>query len=98
VTGVSPTTATLNQPDRVRLSDDARATVGPVTVQLNDRTVNDALMTVGSNVLRSATANFSADDLPTPVTIQGAGHLITSITGAIDDVSVTLAAGATRGG
>ena len=96
VTGVSPTTATLNQPDRVRLSDHARATVGPVTVQLNDRTVNDALMTVGSNVLRSATANFSADDLPTPVTIQRAGHLTTSITGAIDDVSVTLAATAQR--
>jgi hypothetical protein len=96
VIGVSPTTATLNQPDRVLLSDHARATVGPVTVHLKDRTVNDALMIVGSKVLRSATASFSADDLATPVTIQGAGHLATTISGAIDDVSVTVAATAQR--
>ena len=96
VTGVSPTTAILNEPGRVRLSDHARATVGPVTVHLKDRTVNDARMTVGSKVLRSATANFSADDLATPVTIRAAGHLATTITGAIDDVNVTVAATARR--
>jgi hypothetical protein len=60
---IQNTTAVLNGPGRVRLSDHARATVGPLTVQLAARIITDAEMTVGSDVLRSPTAPFSENDL-----------------------------------
>ena len=76
---------------RVRLSDHARATVGPLTVALDGRSVHDATMTAGSKVLTSDTAAFSAGDLTTPVVIRGAGHLNTTITAAVDDSTVRVA-------
>ncbi len=88
--------AVLNQRDRALLSDHARATVGPVTVQLADREVTDAAMNVGSKVLRSATAAFSDLDLGTAVVIRAAGHLNTSIVTALDDTTVELAEPAQR--
>jgi hypothetical protein len=95
-TSVQNTTAVLNERGRVRLSDHARATVGPLTVQLADRTITDAEMTVGSKVLRSQTAAFSERDLSTPVVIRGAGHLNTTITQAVDDSTVEVADQAQR--
>jgi hypothetical protein len=81
---------------RVRLSDHARATVGPLTVVLAGRTVTDAAMTAGSKVLASDTAAFSSSDVTTPVVIRGAGHLNTTITAAVDDSTVQVADQATR--
>lgn len=81
---------------RVRLSDHARANVGPLTVVLAGRTVTDAAMTAGSRVLISDTAEFSSSDVTTPVVIRGAGHLNTTITAAVDDSTIQVADQATR--
>jgi hypothetical protein len=54
-TTATNTVAILNRPDRVALSDYARATTpGGVTVNLGDRIVTDATMTVGQRGLASA--------------------------------------------
>jgi hypothetical protein len=94
--GVPDTTAFLNPPDEVLLDDHARATVGPLTVQLGDRTIADGFMTVGSKKLTSASAGFSAADLTQTVVIRGAGHLVTSITGTSPDGAVSIAQPAAR--
>jgi Right handed beta helix region len=88
--------AVVNDPGLVLLSNHARATVGPVPVDLGNREVSDAAMIVGDRLLRSETAAFSSLDLLKTVTIGGAGHLATTITAAIDDVTVQLAAPAQR--
>jgi hypothetical protein len=69
-TSIQNTTAVLNEPGRVRLSDHARATVGPLTVQLANRIITDAEKTVRSDVLRSPAAPFSENDLSTLVVLR----------------------------
>lgn len=95
-TTVQGVRAVVNDPRRVLLSNHARANVGPVPVDLDDRDVSDAAMIVGDRSLRSDTAAFSSLDLLKTVTIRGAGHLATTIAVAIDDMTVQLAAPAQR--
>jgi hypothetical protein len=73
-TAVSSVQATLNQPDQVRLSDFARATVRSFTLDLTDRVVTDASITAGERFLLSPVAGFSAADLGKVVTIPSAGR------------------------
>ena len=69
-TTVTNATAILNRPDRVALNDYARASADVVSIDLGDRTVTDAAMTVGQRGLNSATAKFSSVDLGKSVTIR----------------------------
>jgi hypothetical protein len=95
-TSVTNAKAILNRPDRVALSDYARASTDGVTIDVGDRTVNDAAMTVGQRGLSSATAKFSSLDLDKSVTVRGAGLLVTTIQSFQTDSRVTLAASAQR--
>jgi hypothetical protein len=95
-TSVTNAKAILNRPDRLTLSDYARASVDGVTVDLGDRTVSDAAMTVGQRALNSATAKFSSLDLDKSVTIRAAGLLVTTIQSFQTDSRVTLGAAAQR--
>jgi hypothetical protein len=88
--------AILNRPDRVALSDHARASVAGVTVALGGRTFSDAAMTIGQRGLNSATAKFSSLDLGKSVTIRAAGFLVTTIQSFASDTKVRLAAPAQR--
>ena len=82
---ITSTTATLNEPGAVLLDDHARATIGPLTVQLHNRPITGS-MKVGSFRLASADADFSADDLGrAAVVIEGAGHHVTRVTGISAD-------------
>ena len=79
-TPVAGVLAVLNAPDTVIVADHARAAPrGDSTIDLGDRTITDAQMTRGGTALRSATAEFSFEDLGKPVTILGAGRLVTGI-------------------
>jgi hypothetical protein len=90
------TTAVANDGIRARLSDHARASVGPLRLTVGGRVVEDATMTVGSRILRSTAARFSTLDIDEPVTIEGAGHHRTTIQDLADDVTVVLAEPAQR--
>jgi hypothetical protein len=90
-TTVPNTTAVANDGVRARLSDHARASVGPLRLTVRGRLVEDATMTVGSRILRSIAARFSALDVDEPVTIEGAGHHRTTVQELADDVTVVLA-------
>jgi hypothetical protein len=72
----------LNDPGVVTLSNYARRSVSGLTVDLGDRTIDDAQMVLGGRGLRSDTARFSSLDLTTPpkqVTILAAGLFVTTI-------------------
>lgn len=89
VTGVL---ATLNRPDFVGLSNYARRSVADVSVDLVDRVINDAGMTLGSRGLTSQTAKFSLLDLDKMVTIQAAGLFLTTIQSVTSATQANLAA------
>jgi Right handed beta helix region len=93
VTGVL---ATLNRPDFVGLSNYARRSVANVRVDLKDRVINDAGMTLGSRGLTSQTAKFSVLDLNKKVTIQAAGLFVTTIQSVTSATQANLAAPAPR--
>jgi parallel beta helix pectate lyase-like protein len=88
VTGVQ---ATLNRPDFVGLSNYARRSVAGVTVNLGDRVINDAAMTLGSRGLTSPTAKFSRLDLDKRVTIRAAGLFVTTIQSVTSATQASLA-------
>jgi Right handed beta helix region len=92
VTGVQ---ATLNRPDFVGLSNYARRSVASVTVDLGDRVIHDAAMTLGSRGLTSPTAKFSRLDLAKTVTIRAAGLFVTTIQSVTSATQASLTAPAT---
>jgi hypothetical protein len=96
VTTVQGAIAKLNMPDRVRLGDYSRAVTGQLTVPLIDRTLTDARIMIGDDILSSPTARFSSLDLGQQVTLQAAGWLLTTIQAVHSDTEVTLAAAAQR--
>ena len=93
---VSHVLAILNRPDRVGLSDYARATSLDNTIDLGDRVVSDAGAIIGQDRLNSLTAKFSSEDLGKQVTLRAAGLLVTTITAVNSDVQVVVAAAAAR--
>ncbi len=97
-TTVAGVKATLNRPDFVGLSNYARRSVTTVSVDLGDRLINDARMTIGGRGLESQTAKFSLLDLRnrTVVTIQAAGLFVTTIQSVDSSTQATLAAPAQR--
>jgi hypothetical protein len=95
-TTVAQAVAILNRPDLVGLDNHARANADNVTVNLGDRTVIDAHMTVGSRGLQSPTARFSSIDLGKVVTIANAGLLVTTIQSFQSTTQVSLALAAQR--
>jgi Right handed beta helix region/Protein of unknown function (DUF1565) len=95
-TAVTNAKAILNRPDRVALSDYARASVEGLAVALPGRTVSDAAMTIGQRGLNSASAKFSSLDLGALVTIRAAGFLVTTIQSFTSDTKVRLATPAQR--
>jgi hypothetical protein len=95
-TTVAQAVAILNRPDLVGLDNHARGNADNVTVNLGDRTVVDAHMTVGSRGLQSPTARFSSVDLGKVVTIANAGLLVTTIQSFQSTTQVSLALAAQR--
>jgi hypothetical protein len=95
-TTVAQAVAILNRPDLVALDNHARANADNVTVNLGDRTVVDAHMTVGSRGLQSPTARFSSVDLGKVVSIANAGLLVTTIQSFQSTSQVSLALAAQR--
>jgi|tagenome__1003787_1003787.scaffolds.fasta_scaffold20984098_6 hypothetical protein len=89
VTGVK---ATLNRADFVGLSNYARRSVADVSVDLVDRVINDAGMTLGSRGLTCQTAKFSLLDLGKMVTIRAAGLFLTTIQSVTSATQANLAA------
>lgn len=92
VTGVP---ATLNRPDFVGLDNYARRSVTGVTVDLGDRVIHDAAMTLGGRGLTSPTAKFSLLDVnkdnPKKVTIRAAGLFVTTISSVTSATEASLA-------
>jgi hypothetical protein len=88
VTGIQ---ATLNRPDFVGLSNYARRSVAGVTVNLGDRVIHDAAMTLGSRGLTSPTAKFSVLDLNKRVMIRAAGLFVTTIQSVTSATQASLA-------
>jgi hypothetical protein len=82
----------LNRPDRVALDDYARRTVSNLSINLGDRTITDAEMTIGGRALNSESARFSSEDLGKAVTIEAAGVLVTTILSFQSTNQVTLCA------
>ena|GEM_PF-1819918 len=95
-TTVSNSKVILNRPDRVALDDYARRTVTDLTINLGDRTINDAAMTIGGRGLISETAKFSSLDVGKEVTILEAGLLVTTIQSFVSSTQVTLVTPAQR--
>jgi hypothetical protein len=95
-TMVTSAAAIANDGRRAKLSDHARASVGPVQIAIRNRQVADAAMTVGSKVLRSDAARFSKLDVGALVTIEGAGHHLTTVQEVPDAATVVLADPAQR--
>ena len=100
VTGVQ---ATLNQPDSVALSNYARRSVANARVELRDRVITDAQMTLGSRGLTSKTAKFSRLDLDDPdaakqkrLTIPAAGLFVSTIQSVTNATQANLATPATH--
>jgi hypothetical protein len=93
---VSDIEVILNKGDRVALDDYARRSVNNVTVDLGDRSINDAEMTVGGPLLLSASAGFSSVDLGKSVVIQEAGLLVTTIQSITSSTEAILGATAQR--
>ena len=86
----------LNRPDNVALTNYARRDVKDLTVDLGDRSVDDAAMTIGARGLLSEAAKFSSLDLGKEVTIRDAGLFVTTIVSLDTSTQVTLAATAQR--
>jgi hypothetical protein len=95
-TSVTNVEVILNRPDRVALSNYARRTVSNLTVDLGDRSIDDAAMTIGGRGLASETAKFSSLDLDKQVIIREAGLFVTTIQSFARSTQVTLAAPAQR--
>jgi hypothetical protein len=95
-TTVAQAVAILNRPNLVGLDNHARANADNVIVNLGDRTVVDAHMTVGSRGLQSPTARFSSIDLGKVVTIANVGLLVTTIQSFQSTTQVSLALAAQR--
>jgi hypothetical protein len=95
-TEVTDGAAVANDGKRAKLGDHARASVGPLQIAIRDRQVADAAMTVGSKILRSDEARFSALDVGALVTIEGAGHHLTTVQEVPDATTVVLADPALR--
>jgi hypothetical protein len=91
-TTVNDTIARLNLPDRVRMADYPRVAIGPVNLEVRGRPLPEATLRIGDPLLRCATGLFSSLDLREPLTVPGAGCLITTILGISSDKSATLAA------
>jgi hypothetical protein len=94
--GVAAAATAINDPLQIHLSDYARATVEGLTVDLGDRVVHDAAMTIGHTALRSATARFSSLDLTKNVTIRAAGRHVTTIASVPDSTHAVLSTPAVR--
>ncbi len=86
----------LNRPDVVSLGDYARRAVSGLTLDLGDRTVDDAGIALGARGLTSEAARFSSEDLGTGVTIPAAGLFMTTIAAVDSPTSATLTAPAER--
>ena len=86
----------LNRPDVVSLGDYARRAVSGLTLDLGDRTIDDAGIALGARGLTSETARFSSEDLGTGVTIPAAGLFMTTIAAVDSPTSATLTAPAER--
>ena len=91
-TTVENVKATLNDPGSVGLSNHARQSVTDVTVDLEDRSIDDASMTIGGRGLVSETAKFSLLDLEKSVTIRAAGLFVTTIQSVDSPTQATLTA------
>jgi hypothetical protein len=86
----------LNDPKVVALSNYARRPVVDGHVDLGDRSITDARMTIGGRGLRSETARFSSLDVGHSVAIPAAGLFITTIHSVESPTQATLAAPARR--
>ncbi|MGH3821585.1 MAG: hypothetical protein ACRDRA_01880, partial [Pseudonocardiaceae bacterium] len=104
-TTVEDVAATLNRPNVVGLSNYARRSVTNVSVDLGDRLIDDARMTIGGRALESRTAKFSrldlnedndVDDEGKSVTVPAAGLFVTIIQSVDSPTQPTLAAPAQR--
>jgi hypothetical protein len=95
-TSVTNVEVILNRPDRVALSNYARRSVSNLTVDLGDRSIDDAAMTIGGRGLQSESAKFSSLDLDKEVTAREAGLFVTTIQSFDSSTQVTLAAPAQR--
>lgn len=95
-TTVSSANAVLYAPDRVTLGTHARAVVGPFSMTVGARTIDDAAMSFGSAALHSATADFTDDDLGKEVTVPGVGVLVATIVAVLDRFRVQLSDPATH--
>ena len=86
----------LNDPSRILLSDHARASGAGLTIDLGDRVVDDAAMTIGQVALTSATARFSSLDLGKPVMASALGRHVTTIASVQNGTTATLTEPAPR--
>jgi hypothetical protein len=87
---------TLNDPDRVQLGDHARAGAAAFRVDLGDRVIQVAGMTVGQDVLVSPGAGFSSEDLTKTVIVPDAGCLFATIDAITGTNRVSLSESAQR--
>jgi hypothetical protein len=90
------TIISVDRPDFVGLSNYARRSVAGVTVDLGDRVIHDAAMTLGSRGLTSPTAKFSTRDVGKRVRIPAAGLFVTTIQSVTSATQANLAAPAPR--
>jgi Right handed beta helix region len=95
-TAVSGVEVIVNDPAQVGLSNYARRTLDGLLVDLGDRSVSDAAVSIGGRALVSATARFSSLDLGKTVTLRDAGLFVTTITSVNSSQQATLAAPAPR--
>jgi hypothetical protein len=86
----------LNDPKIAALSNYARRTVSDGHVDLGDRLITDARMTIGARELRSETARFSSLDVGKSVVIPAAGLFITTIKSVDSPTQATLTVPAPR--
>jgi Right handed beta helix region len=90
------TIISVDRPDFVGLSNYARRSVAGVTVDLGDRVIHDAAMTLGGRGLTSPTAKFSTRDVGKRVRIPAAGLFVTTIRSVTSATQANLAAPAPR--
>lgn len=94
---VSAAETVLNDPLKVILDDYARSSAEAVTVDLGDRSITDAHITVGASELYSAAAVFSPGDRGKVVTVRAAGRHVTTVASVQTPTRLTLTAPAGRG-
>ena len=94
---VSAAEAVLNDPLKVVLDDYARSSVEGVAVDLGDRSIADAHISVGASELYSAAAVFSPGDRGKSVTVRAAGRHVTTVASVQTPTRLTLTAPAGRG-